>query len=572
MDPLSYLKALRHRWVLVAALLAVGAAAAWVTAPAPRDASGGEGDFAASAIVVYEGEGGETAPTVRGRTSGGPNLDSIALLVTAGVVPERAAELVDGAATAVELASQVRTTTNPTLGTITITATAADRERTELLANTFAEQFVAYLDERTSQETAEKVTSAGTQLDNLEAQISAIEAQLVGAGADQGVLRAQRDSLVGQYRLLFDQFQQLTLTQDETAGFELLQRATAIDSATTVFGTPSGRTGRMAIGGIAGLVLGALLALVVDRIDTRIRTKEAAEEAFRLPVVAEIPLLYRWTRSRYSVTRPMPPAVEEAYRLLRTEILVTGTAALFRPALDSQFASFSSNGHSPNRHDDPLGPLRALLVTSANRREGKTTLVANLAAALGRTGIKAIAVDIDFGRPQLHDYFGVPMSPGAADLVEADDLKASLDDAIRPTEAPNVSLIPAGSAGGTLELLPRAPELVGEASDRADIVLIDAGPLLSVSDASELVPAVDGVLLACFSGRTTARAAARASERLARLGAAVYGVALIGTPRASLRRAYRPNRRLGGAPADPNRGAGHPETAPADPIGVPRGG
>jgi polysaccharide biosynthesis transport protein len=160
---------------------------------------------------------------------------------------------------------------------------------------------------------------------------------------------------------------------------------------------------------------------------------------------------------------------------------------------------------------------KTVMVTSALEEEGKSTTVANLAVSFARSGKRTILVDLDLRRPFQHKFFPLGRRPGLTDVALR---HVSVDDALAPyplTDGPSWSLRnrAAGNGGaitiaGTLDVIGTGPlppnpgeflssrvldEILSQLAVRADLVLIDAAPLLSVGDALALSAKVDAILL-----------------------------------------------------------------------------
>src|SRR5262249_13668092 len=125
--------------------------------------------------------------------------------------------------------------------------------------------------------------------------------------------------------------------------------------------------------------------------------------------------------------------------------------------------------------------LRAILVTSPAPGDGKTTLVANLAAVLEETGSSVVVLDFDFRSPEVHRFFPTPQRPGLSEALRADGKGPGLDDILRssPVVGSGVRLAPSGATDrNPSELFGPGRKLVASARRRADIVLLDTPPVL----------------------------------------------------------------------------------------------
>jgi succinoglycan biosynthesis transport protein ExoP len=152
---------------------------------------------------------------------------------------------------------------------------------------------------------------------------------------------------------------------------------------------------------------------------------------------------------------------------------------------------------------------KTVMVTSGIGGEGKSTTVANLAVSLARSGRRVVLVDLDLRKPGLHSLFGLNGTPGLIDVTLFD---ARLDTALAPirlTEDNGDTPLPY-HAEGSLEVLPLGAalgdpdrlqtevfggRLVESLENRADYVLIDAGPILPTGDTIALSAHVDAILV-----------------------------------------------------------------------------
>jgi capsular exopolysaccharide synthesis family protein len=181
-----------------------------------------------------------------------------------------------------------------------------------------------------------------------------------------------------------------------------------------------------------------------------------------------------------------------------------------------------------------------VLVTSPGAKEGKSSASVNLAAALAEAGKSVVALDFDLRRPRLHQFFGEdPHRTGLTDVLALSGRGPSLEEVVRPTVVPEVRVALSGSAvTNPSELLPGARQLIAGARGLAQAILIDTPPVLVASDAVQLIPAADVVVIVCRTGRTRTTEAARARQLLARLDAPVAGLVLLGVQPSSGARSY----------------------------------
>ena len=507
MEPIEYLRLVRRRWRLLVACVLVAGTVAWLTTPARS--SNDQVQYEATHILLRD----DSSPTPPAA------LAQVALFVRTGAVPDRVAERLGFDEDPGLLADRISVKPEETSGSLKITATASSRDEAAELANAFGEETLAFFGESAQAELEDEIASANEEVSRLQAEIDELEAQIDEAGGTgTATLEAQRDAKVRQYALALDRQTEILDQPAPTAGYVTLdeassERARPRDGG---FETPRSRAARVLLAILLGLVLGLGVTLVIERLDPRIHTRISATEAFGLPVVAEVPRLPalhgRGARPIALSVDPMSAAAE-AYRGLRGAVLLTPIRQLG-----------SRRGPDEPRPTEP----HVVLVTSPAPGEGKTTTVANLAAAFAETGRSVLVLSCDFRRPEVHRYFNVNQQPGLSDVLTH---ARSLQDVTRSTQVNGVYIAPDGGGLRHLgDLAAEGHELVDQARQLADVVIIDTAPLLATNDAAELIHAVDAVIVVCHAGRTTAEAAARSRVLLERLGTPVVGVALLGVP------------------------------------------
>ena len=527
MDPVEYIKAVRRRWVLVVSAVAVAIALAWVTTSvAPGSFGPPVKNYQATTVLLKVG--GSDVP-------GAANLNTLAAITTIPDIAERVAEDVhytgDDPAS---LGNQVQAVADTDAGLLKISATSPNPDLAKNLADKFSSELLAFLRDRAEATNAAEAEALTKLIDKLRTQIEKLDSRLnrTSPGTDFELLSAQRNAKVQTYGLLTSQLQQLAASTGDSVGLLILQDAVpTLLPPQSVFQPPESRNSRLILASLVGLLGGIALALVLERFDTRIRTKKAAERHFALPVMAEIPFIPKrkrrqvmalvpWRKNREDVPVILPffPRVSDSFRLLG--------AGISRAALMGRLAAGGPWTGRIGRN----GSGAVILVTSPGPAEGKTTVTANLAMTFAQVGKKVLVLSCDFRRPHIHELFGVANVTGLVEALQSDSASV-LDGNIKQTPIRDVRLVPSGShPRNTAALLSsdRMRVALDEARREADIVLVDTAPLLASAEVTHLFPLVDAVVVVARAKRTTAELAERASELLKRLDAPVVGVALNG--------------------------------------------
>ncbi len=174
----------------------------------------------------------------------------------------------------------------------------------------------------------------------------------------------------------------------------------------------------------------------------------------------------------------------------------------------------------------PDKPLKTIVVTSTAVAEGKSLTLVNLALSMAQNGSKVIIIDADLRKPMQHKFFEMTNFNGLSSVLTGE---IEFAECLRETNTENISLISTGVIPpNPAELLnsQRMEEVLAEASEKADIVLVDTPPVVAVTDAAILANKVDGTMLVIASQETDQRMMLRAQITLERAHANIIGVVL----------------------------------------------
>jgi len=226
---------------------------------------------------------------------------------------------------------------------------------------------------------------------------------------------------------------------------------------------------------VVGMMLAMALAFIIEFLRDKVRDGRDLETVTGLPTLGSIAEkrgdIRRGDPERLVLLRHPGSGGAEAYRGLRTRIALEG------------------------------GPVRTLLVASADDSDARSVVAANLALAFAESGRNVILVDGAYRSPRLHSFFGIRNDRGLSTL--AADRDAPLDYVTLPTGHPGLRLMPAGPpppAGLDLLALPQIPELLGKLLQVADVVIFDGPSMATSLDTAVLATHLQESLLVVPSG------------------------------------------------------------------------
>ncbi|MFV0523920.1 MAG: polysaccharide biosynthesis tyrosine autokinase [Acidimicrobiales bacterium] len=542
----DYLAILRRRarWVVASVVVVVAAATALTVTSVPR--------YEATAKVSL----GESAAQEAIRSAGPVNGATAARELTNEVNLALGDHVTDEVTARLGHTPEIEVTAEESSDALSFTASAGNGEDAAAGANAWAE---SYVDTKRTQATdsidgalqafetdlselRQKRQDLRAPVDELELQLASttdeevrqtLEAQIVVANAD---ISAELDLIDAR----------ITAVAQSVTDLELNSRLAANGTASViqVAAAPlapsnASLTRNLMLALVVGLILGVAVALVVENLDTSIDSA-ADLDGTGLPVFGEIPAPRRRTsEAELPLTTLRSPSgpMAEAYAKVRTAV------------------EFSMVGR----------PMRTIMVTSTHQSEGKTTLATNLAVALGTDHRRVALLDVDFRRSRLHKIAGTHQSPGLTDHILAGRSLAESAVQLDGHRSGNVIVIPAGTA-------PPDPAsfvssngfgaVVERIAAEADLVILDAPPVMPVADALAMARWVDGVLVVVRAGSTDQKALATTLGSLRQVGATVIGLVLIGAKRpAAAYQYYQDDDHQDASPAPGSNRLGPVETA-----------
>ena len=334
-----------------------------------------------------------------------------------------------------------------------------------------------------------RVTALAQAIRKAEAQLGVMPSKEKELGR---LIRAQK---VGDkiYTLLLEKYHEIRVAEAMK-----LSRARLVEPAVTPPFPIRPRTKlNIALACVFGLIVGLLLAALVEYLDDTIKNPEEIDDLLGTAVLGTVP--------RFSEDDPM---------------LVTEAAP--KSALTEAFQTIHANLNFASVDQ----AVNSMVITSAGPGEGKTFVVANLALTMARQGKQVIAVDSDLRRPTLHKRFGIDNAKGLTTVLASD---RSVEEVLVATETEGLRILPSGPIPpNPVELLAsdKMMELCQTLANEADLILYDTPPIVMVSDAPTLASQSDGVLLVIEQGGVSRRLVTEVQDILTRAHTRTIGVVL----------------------------------------------
>jgi len=307
-------------------------------------------------------------------------------------------------------------------------------------------------------------------------------------------------------RLLYDGLQQRLQEASIMSGLHSTAIHT-LDNADIPTGPSHPRTRfNMAVGAGTGFLLGLALALLLEAMDTNLKTMTEIEQGLQLPLLAAIPdvdteylLPSQFKEHAISPGTSSWSRIAEALRGMRTSILLSS----------------------------PGAPPKVIMFASTSPAEGKSSIAGLMAIAFGLNGSRVLLVDADLRRPAIHVRYRVGRGLGLSAVLSG---KALFSEAVVEwPDLPNVHILPSGPQPPLpSELLSsqQMEDLLLQARTEYDFVILDTPPVLAVTDASILGRQADATVLIVRYGASQREVVRRCIDVLERSGAHLLGVAV----------------------------------------------
>jgi capsular exopolysaccharide synthesis family protein len=318
-------------------------------------------------------------------------------------------------------------------------------------------------------------------------------------------LERQVDAAKSTYEILLKRLQEVRIAENQNVG-----NAQIISPAmVSEYPVSTSRKMILALGIVLGGVFYVVTAFLLELIDPSIKTSKELRKILNYTLLAMIPNTQRKRRFRrrkiedklpqVAVIKNPTSMIGESYRMLQANL----------------------NFLSPDRK------LQVIVVTSSVTKEGKSTVAANLAAAMAELGNRVLLMDADLRHPIQHHIWNLTNAKGLSDAIVG---QLQPHQVARPV-APNLDVLPSGVIPpNSLALLSskRMNSLVQDCREAYDCVILDTPPLLLVADALTVSKMSDGILLVARPGLIDSASANAAKQRLDQSGQTVLGIAMNG--------------------------------------------
>jgi polysaccharide biosynthesis transport protein len=322
----------------------------------------------------------------------------------------------------------------------------------------------------------------------------------------QNALGRKLETTRTNYKTLLSKLQEIEIAENQTLGNSRVQTHAEMPQEAI---SPK-KAQNIAIGGFLGLFLGAATAFMLDAADKRIKTADEAKALLPgYPVLGQIPIF---------ANQKQLPKLGKSARIPGLLVL-TGNGGIEAEA----FRMLQTNLQFSNVDDT----LKALVISSSQAGEGKSTVAANLALAVAELGKRVLLVDADMRKPSQHLIWRRGNQEGLSNVLTGQCNEQTATEEVHP----NVFLITAGVIPPNPVVLidsVQMSDLVDRWSNSYDLVIIDAPPLTVAADAAMLGSQVAGLLFVLRPGVADKESVQYANEIITQSKLKVLGMVLNG--------------------------------------------
>lgn len=255
----------------------------------------------------------------------------------------------------------------------------------------------------------------------------------------------------------------------------------------------------LALAGMVSLVIGIVLAFLIEQMRSGFRSLSAIEAALGIPGLVEIPLLRRGNKGpQEQILKHQTSAFSEAVRSVHTALALSNVD----------------------------NPPKVICVVSSVPEEGKSALVSSLGLSTASGGRRVLVIDCDFRRPQQHRLVGTPRSPGLSEYLAGE---ATLEQVISVHEQTGLAVISAGrDVPNPANLLQsqKMSDAIARLRAEYDMVLLDTPAIMALSDGLVVANIAEATLMLVRWEKTPREVATTAMRHLRSAGAKLVGVVL----------------------------------------------
>jgi capsular exopolysaccharide synthesis family protein len=287
----------------------------------------------------------------------------------------------------------------------------------------------------------------------------------------------------------------------------------------------------LALAAVLGLTLGVGLAFLMEHLDDSIKSIEDLERSCNLPSLGILPLLGSNGGMPLGNREKIEATGVRRYLPLRLRRGQAFAGAEDRDLMVTKYPQSPASEAIRHTHTAIMlsasgRPPGVIMVTSANPSEGKTMVASNLALTFALGSNHTLIIDCDLRKPRFYKIFQLDLQPGLSNYLTG---SATLEEILRPSSVPNLSVITAGTLPpnpGNLLNSKEFKELLAQLRQRFDHIIIDTPPILGFSDGLIISVLTDGVLLITRHNSTHKSASRLAAQILNQIHAPLMGAVL----------------------------------------------